>query len=353
MDKYTLRELATLTQSQLSGNPDHVITGVENLEAARSHEAAFLENPRYAKQVETTEAGVVFVNPSFSLLPGKNYLVTDYPSLAFQKAIDLFIPSPISGFSEIHPTAVIHPKAILEEGVVIGPHAVIDQGARIGAHTRIGPCVCIGAETQVGSHCIIHPNVTIREGCVVGNRVVIQPGAVIGSCGFGYFTDKQGKHTYLAQRGSVVIEDDVEIGANTTIDRARFKETRIGRGSKLDNLVQIGHGVEVGADNLIAAQGGIAGSTKIGRGCVMGGQVGVAGHVEITGGVILAARAAVSKSLLKPGIYSGAPAAPIKEANVQFVQLRMVGKFIERIKQIESKIKAFENSDFVKHLTED
>lgn len=353
MAQYTLSELAGLTGSQLIGDPDHQITGVENLEAARSYEAAFLENPRYEKQTETTQAGVVFVHRNFSPIPGKNYLVTDHPSLAFQKAIELFIAPHPSGFSGIHPAATIHPEAMIGEGVTIGPHVVVDRGARIGPHSIISPCVSIGADTAMGAHCFIHPNVTIREGCQIGDRVVIQPGAVIGSCGFGYFTDNRGKHTYLPQRGRVVIEDDVEIGANTTIDRARFKETRVRRGTKIDNLVQIAHGVEIGEDNLLVSQVGIAGSTKTGRNVIMGGQVGIAGHIEITDGVMLAARAAASKSLLKPGVYSGAPAAPIKEFNAQFVQLRNVGKFIDRIKQIESKIKAFENSEFVKNLSQE
>ncbi len=353
MSQYTLSELAELTGAQLIGDPEHVITGVENLEAARFYEAAFLENPRYEKQTEATHAGVVFVYRDFSPLPGKNYLVTDHPSLAFQKVIELFVPPHPSGFSGIHPAATIHAEAIIEEGVSIGPHAVVDRGARIGRHSILGSGVCIGADTLVGSCCLIHPNATIREGCEIGNRVVIQPGAVIGSCGFGYFTDNRGKHTFLPQRGKVVIEDDVEIGANTTIDRARFKETRIKQGTKIDNLVQIAHQVEIGEDNLLVSQVGVAGSTKTGRNVVIGGQVGVAGHIEITNGVMLAARAAVSKSLLKPGVYSGAPAIPIKEFNLQFVQLRNIGKFLERFKKIESKIQAFENSDFVKNLSQE
>ena len=352
MNPYTLSDLAELTGAQLIGDPDYLITGVENLEAARPCEAAFLENPRYAKQAEATQAGVVFVYRSFSPLAAKNYLVTDSPSLAFQKVIELFAPPHPSGFSGIHPAAIIHSQAIIEEGVSIGPHAVVDRGVTIGHNTFIGPGVCVGADTLIGSDCFIHPNVTIREGCEIGHRVIIQPGAVIGSCGFGYFTDNCGKHTFLPQRGKVVIEDDVEIGANTTIDRARFKETRIKQGTKIDNLVQIAHQVEIGEDNLLISQVGIAGSTKTGRNVVIGGQVGIAGHLEITNGVMLAARAAVSKSLLKPGVYSGAPAIPIKEFNTHFVQVRNLGKFLDRFKQIESKIQAFENSEFVKNFSQ-
>ena len=344
MARYHLSELASLTQATLVGDPEYAITGVENLDAASSNEAAFLENPRYEKQLETSHAGVILLHPSVKLFPGKNYLLTQQPSLAFQKIIELFIKAPQSGFEGIHPTAVIHPEASIETGVTIGPYAVIERGVIIGSQSVIGPHVFIGAQTVIGSKCCFHAHVVVRENCEIGNCVTIQPGAVIGSCGFGYFTDSQGKHTPLKQLGKVVIEDDVEIGANTTIDRARFKTTHIKRGTKIDNLVQIGHQVELGEDNLIVSQVGIAGSTKTGRSVVIGGQVGVAGHLTIADGVMLAARAGVSKSLLQPGPYSGAPAAPIKEFNAHFVQLRSVGRFIQRLKDLESK---------VSHLTKD
>ncbi len=353
MKSYTLKELAALTGAQLVGNPDHRILGVENLEAAQSDEAAFLENSRYEKQAESTQAGVIFVTPSLTLLPSKNYLVTDQPSLTFQKVIELFIPQPASAYTGIHPTAVIHPSAQIGEGVSIGPFVVIDQGAIIGARTTLSAHVYVGAETAIGSDCYLHPRVTVRERCQIGNRVTIQPGAVIGSCGFGYHTDPKGKHTFLRQLGRVIVEDDVDIGANTTIDRARFKETRICRGTKIDNLVQIAHQVELGEDNLIVSQVGIAGSSKTGRCVIMGGQVGIAGHLSITDGVMIGAQAGVSKSLQQPGVYQGSPAAPIKEAYTQIAHLRNLGKLIARLKEIEFKIHAFENSDFIKNLTKE
>lgn len=342
--KYTLSELATFTGSQLIGNPDYEITGVENLEAALPNEAAFLENARYEKQLSASQAGVIFIHPSIPLLPGKNFLVTPHPSLSFQKVLELFIASPQSGFEGIHPSAVIHPDATIGEDTTVGPYSVIDRGAKIGPKCRIGPGVFIGAETEIGSECILHAHVTVREGCFLGNRVILQPGAVIGACGFGYFTDNKGKHTHLKQLGKVVLEDDVEIGANTAIDRARFKTTRIGRGTKIDNLVQIGHQVEVGEDNLLVAQVGIAGSTKTGRNVVMGGQVGVAGHLTIHDGVMLAAQSGVSKSLLESGTYGGAPAAPMKEVAVQYVHMRSLPKLIQRLKELEAKIEKYEKA---------
>lgn len=339
----TLSELALLTGAQLIGDPHHTIAGVENLDAALSHEAAFLENPRYTRQLESTQAGVVFIHTSLNDFPaGKNYLVTPHPSLAFQKVVEIFIKTPQTGFIGIHPTAVVHEEATLGEGVTVGPHAVIDRGVKIGQNTHIGPGVYIGPETSIGADCYLHSHVSVREGCEIGNRVTLQPGAVIGSCGFGYFTDARGKHTPLKQLGKVVIEDDVEIGANTTIDRARFKETRIQRGTKIDNLVQIAHQVDIGQDNLIVSQVGIAGSTKTGKNVVMGGQVGVAGHLTIANGVMLAARAGVSKSLLEPGPYSGAPALPLKEFYTLYTQQKNVGKLSQRLKELEAKIAELE-----------
>ncbi len=338
MTAYTLEELAKLTGSELIGDPAHQITGIDDLETASSSEAAFLENLRYEKQMRASQAGVIFISPTIAKKPDQNYLLNENPSLAFQKAIELFLKTPASGFSGIHPTAVVHEEAVIGKDVTIGPNSVIDRGAHIGERTIIGPNVSIGAEVHIGSDCYFHPQSVVREGCEIGNRVILQPGAVIGCCGFGYFTDKEGNNHKLKQLGKVVIEDDVEIGANTTIDRARFKVTRIGKGTKLDNLVQIAHQVELGKNNIMASQVGIAGSTKTGNNVVMGGQVGVAGHITIANGVMLAARAAVSKSLEKGGIYSGIPAAPIKEANLQFVQLRSVGKLIKRVKALEAKL---------------
>lgn len=340
--KYTLRELAALTGAQLVGDPEHIITGVENLDTASLHEAAFLENTRYEKLLSVSQAGVVFVLPSVALLPGKNFLMTPYPSLAFQKVLELFVFMPKTGFEGIHSTAVIHPEAKIGEGTTVGPHAVIDQGAIVGSHSKIGAGVFIGAETKIGSECILHANVVVREGCIIGNRVILQPGAVVGSCGYGYFTDAKGRHTNLKQLGTVILEDDVEIGANTTIDRARFKTTRICRGTKIDNLVQIGHQVELGENNLIVAQVGIAGSTKTGRSVVMGGQVGIAGHISIADNVMLAAKTGVTKSILESGSYGGIPAVPMKEAATQLMRIHNIPKLIQRLKDLEAKVTALE-----------
>lgn len=185
------------------------------------------------------------------------------------------------------------------------------------------------------------PRVTIRENCILGERVIIQPGAVIGSCGFGYTTDKQGRHTKLNQIGNVILEDDVEVGANTTIDRSRFKSTRISQGTKVDNLVQIGHGAQLGAHNIIVAQTGISGSSKTGRYVVMGGQCGLTGHLELADGVMLTARTGVDKSL-PTGKYGGAPCLPLAEHNRISVHVRNLAKTLERIKALEARLQLLE-----------
>lgn len=342
MNKYTLFQLAQLTQSKLEGHPEHVILGVEDLESATADEASFLANSRYEQQMQKSEAGVIFIHPEQIRPEGKNFLINTDPSRAFQIVIELFNPSHLSatGFEGIHPSAIIHPEAVIGENVTIHPNCVIDRYAKIGKNTFIGAGTYIGVNVQIGMDCTIYPNVTIRENCIVGNRVILQPGVVIGSCGFGYTTDSRGKHSSLKQVGKVVIEDDVEIGANTCIDRARFKTTRISKGTKIDNLVQIAHGVTIGESNLIVSQSGIAGSSKTGRNVVMAGQSALVGHISIADGVILAGRSAASKSLLKTGVYGGAPAVPMKEFNEQVIFLKNVKKYIKRIEALEKKLES-------------
>lgn len=290
-----------------------------------------------------SKAGVTFVNAQVPLVEGKNYLVTDQPSRAFQQLVDAFYPprQHPSGFKGIHPTAVIHETAQLEEGVSVGPHAVIDEGVKIGTGSFIGSGAYIGPDTQIGYCCLIHPHVVIRESCQIGNHVIIQPGAVIGSCGFGYTTDKEGRHIKLNQVGNVIIEDHVEIGANTTIDRARFKCTQVGQGTKIDNLVQLGHGVILGHHNIIVAQTGIAGSTSTGRYVVLAGHVAVAGHLHLADRVTVAGLSGVSKSL-PTGKYGGIPAAPLKKQNRNQVFLRNIELYVNQIKDLAHRVEKLE-----------
>jgi UDP-3-O-[3-hydroxymyristoyl] glucosamine N-acyltransferase len=340
--KYTLQELANLTNCELVGNPDHLVTGVESLEDADLGDISFLANLRYKEAMARSLAGAIFIPRSLEYNETKNYLLSDDPSVSFQKAISLFLndPKAKTGFDGIHSTAVIHPSAILGKNVQIGPYVSIDQHTEIGDGTQISSLVSIGANSKIGCNCVLHSQVTIREGSILGNNVVLQPGAVIGSCGFGFSTDAKGIHTKLDQLGIVEIEDDVEIGANTTIDRARFKKTIIGKGTKIDNLVQIGHNVHLGPHNLIVSQTGISGSAKTGRNVILGGQCGVTGHLKIPDGTLVASRGGISKTLPKAGKYSGAPVLPLNEYNRQQVHLRKITEYVSRIEELEKKLES-------------
>lgn len=334
--RFTLAELAEKTLSTLIGDPHFEITGVNTLEDAGPSDASFLANSRYEEAMKKSKAGVICAAAAGS--DGKNYLVSSNPSLAFQTIAEaLLASSNESGFQGIHPTAVIHESVSIGKNVSIGPYAVIDRDAVIGDNTSIGPHVSISFEVSIGKNCTLYASACIRERCVLGDRVVLQPGAVIGSCGFGYLPNAQGHFNKLEQLGNVVLEDDVEIGANTCVDRSRFKQTIIRKGSKIDNLVQIAHNVEIGEHNVIAAQTGIAGSAKTGKHVMLGGQVGILGHVELEGGVRLATRSGASKRL-KAGDYRGSPAIPIGEFHRQEVHVRKLEEYVKRLRELERKI---------------
>lgn len=343
---FTLEELSVLTQSKLCGDPNLRIFGVESLETAQKEEASFLANMRYKEIMQKSQAGVICIGADIDLVEGKNFLISNNPSLSFQKIAEAFLTSShhFSGFEGIHPTAVIHPSASIGEGVQIGPYAVIDQGSEIGDYTQIGPFVSIGPGVKIGTHCQLFAHVVIRERCILGHRVILQPGAIIGSCGFGYTTDAKGIHTKLEQIGIVVLENDVEIGANTAIDRGRFKETRICEGTKIDNLVQIAHNVSLGKHNIIVSQTGIAGSSRTGRNVVMGGQTGIVGHVEIADFVMIASRGGVSKSITKPGgKYAGAPVSALADHNKQQVYARKLPDYVKKIEELEKRLAHLES----------
>jgi UDP-3-O-[3-hydroxymyristoyl] glucosamine N-acyltransferase len=343
---FTLQELAELTNSSLVGDPHYVIRNVADLENATPEDAAFLANSRYEKAMYATQAGVVFVSQTLAILPNRNFLINESPSRAFQQIIEAFYSEchSLSAFIGIHSTAVVHPSCKLGHDVSIGPYAVIDQNAIIGDRTVISAHCFIGPQVSIGSECLFHPHVIVRERCVIGNRVILQPGAIIGSCGFGYTQDKEGHHHKLNQLGNVEIGDDVEIGANTTIDRGRFKATKIGRGTKIDNSVQIGHGVVIGEHNIIVSQTGLAGSSKTGDYVILAGQVGVGGHIYLADHVSVAAKSGVPKSLPKPGKYGGFPAIPLYEHNRNSVHLLKIQTYVDQIKDLERRLHELEQS---------
>lgn len=340
---YTLAEIAQLVSAKLIGNGDTLISNVNTLEEASSSELSFLANERYIDAMMQSLAGAICVGTSTATIAEKNYLVSDDPSRTFQMVAELFINKrEMSGFEGVHPSAIIHPSAQIGPNVKIGPLSVVDKNAKIEANTVIHSLVYIGPNVFIGKECLIFSNVTLREGTIIKDRVILQPGVVIGSCGFGYTSDETGNFKKLEQMGNVIIEEDVEIGANTTIDRARFKSTKIGKGTKIDNLVQIAHNVEIGPNNGIAAQTGIAGSSKTGKNILMGGQVGITGHVEICDYVMLATRSGVSKSLKSPGKYRGSPAISLSQYNREQVQIRKLEEYANKIKELTSRLEKLE-----------
>ncbi len=337
---FLLKDLAEYLSATLNGDPNYPITGIGGLDEASDTDISFLANPRYNDSMLRSKAGAICVGQDVPLHENKNLLICENPSQSFQKLIELFIsPLPKNSFAQgIHPTAVIDPTATIAPDADIGPYCVIGASVVIGPRSKLIAHVFVDSQCHIGSDCLIYSHVTIRERSHIGSRVTLQPGAVIGSCGFGYVTSSHGLHNKLQQLGNVIIEDDVEIGANTTIDRARFQNTKISLGSKIDNLVQIGHNVEIGKHNLIVSQVGIAGSSKTGDYVVLGGQVGVVGHVEIASQTLVGAKAGISKNIQKPGRYTGVPLQPIDEYNRQQVLIRKLPELFEKIKKIEKQL---------------
>lgn len=311
---YSLKKLAQLTGSAFWGDPNFEVHYFNTLQEAGNLEVSFLANKRYLQQAKSSKAGILCVDKQFAPCAGKNYLVSDNPAVTFNKIIALFsdYKVPSSGFEGIHPSAIIHESAKLAQDVSIGPNTVICKNVTIGQGTVIEAQCFIGANCSIGEKCSFRPRVTLEYNTQCGDSVILQSGAVIGSDGFGYIPDEKKQYRKLVHLGNVVLEDNVEIGANTTIDRARFAETRVQKGTKIDNLVQIGHNVDIGKNCVIVSQVGVAGSTKIGNYVSIGGQVGIIGHVAISDNVRIAAKAGVSKSLSE-GDYFGIPAIKAKK----------------------------------------
>src|SRR5436305_321452 len=333
---FTLQQLATTSGGELVGDPSLQIMGAASLGDATPGEISFFANRKYVALLRKTRASAVFVPADFAEAITPAQIRVANPTKAFEQVVFKFAPKAIAFTPGIHPTAVVDPSAQIGKCVSIQPHAVIESGARIGDDTIIGAGSYIGHETVIGPGCLIYPRVTIRERSRIGSRVIIHSGAVIGADGFG-FEMVDGRQQKIQQLGIVQIDDDVEIGANTTVDRARFGQTWIQEGVKIDNLVQIAHNVVIGKNSVIVAQTGISGSTRVGERVTMAGQVGIVGHVEIADGSVIAAQSGVSKSV-PGGVWFGYPARPIKETKQQIVWIRSLGKLFARVKEIEKKL---------------
>lgn len=338
----TSHELAELAGGVLKGPADITITGVGALNEAGPDRISFLGNDKYASQVLPSKAGVVLVPEKFKDEPpaGRAFIVCRDPSAAFMKAVMLFAPPPpVFAPGVRHPSAAIDPSARVAATAHIGAHAVIEAGAVVGERTVIGALSYIGHEARVGDDSQIYPNVTIRERCLVGSRVIIHSGTTIGSDGFGYVPNLTGGlHTKIPQVGIVQIDDDVEIGANVAVDRARFGRTWIKRGVKVDNLVQIAHNVEIGELSFVIAQSGIAGSSKLGRGCVLWAQAGIAGHIEIGDGTQILAQAGVAKDVAPGSRIAGAPAVPEREWVRDLFNIHRIDKLSDQIKELKKQL---------------
>jgi UDP-3-O-[3-hydroxymyristoyl] glucosamine N-acyltransferase len=325
-----------MSGGELIGDPELKISGAASLAEATTGEISFFANRKYIGLLRKTQASAVFVPPDFAEALAPAQVRVSNPTKAFEQVVLKFALKPIAFAPGVHPSAIIGSSVRLGEGVSIQPHAVIEDGSKIGDNTIIGAGSYIGHETTIGSECLVYPLVTIRERNQIGSRVIIHSGAVIGADGFGFeVVDSQQQK--IQQLGIVQIDDDVEIGANTTVDRARFGRTWIQQGVKIDNLVHIAHNVIIGKNSVIVAQTGISGSTRVGERVTMAGQVGIVGHVEIADGSIIAAQSGVSKSI-PGGVWFGYPAVPLAEAKQQIAWIHRLGKLFARVKEIEKKL---------------
>ncbi|MGA1844019.1 MAG: UDP-3-O-(3-hydroxymyristoyl)glucosamine N-acyltransferase [bacterium] len=308
--EYTLQELAERLQGRVLGKGDITISGIAGLEEAQAGDITFLANPRYRPLVSQTQASALIASQEEPSFGGPVLQVPD-PYLAFAMLLEAFYPSH-GHVPGVHETAVVQPDARIGKDVCIEPGAVIAPGVVLGDRVWIGACAVVGEDSSIGNDTRIHPNVTIYPDTRIGERVIIHAGVVIGSDGFGY-ARKDGLPYKVPQVGGVVIEDDCEIGANTTIDRGTLGDTRIGKGTKIDNLVQVGHNVSIGPYSILVAQVGVSGSARIGKGVVLAGQSGVAGHIQIGDGVTVAGKSAVTKSIPAGETVGGFMAFPIRE----------------------------------------
>ncbi|GAB4315690.1 MAG: UDP-3-O-(3-hydroxymyristoyl)glucosamine N-acyltransferase [Candidatus Zixiibacteriota bacterium] len=347
--RYTVRDLAGRLGARLDGNGDVAITGVGGIETASTGDLTFLANPKYIPFLKTTGASAIILPPA-----GERFRYTrddvradtallehDNPYFAFLQALTLYNPPPSPPPPGIDPTASIGVRVTIADGVHIGPHCTVGDDVVIGEGTLILANSFVGAESVVGTECMIGPMVTILHGSTLGNRVRVHPGTVVGSDGFGY-APKDGRHHKIPQVGGVTIHDDVEIGAGCTIDRATMGQTVIGRGTKIDNLVQIAHNVQIGEDCIIVSQVGISGSTKLGNRVTVAGQVGIIGHLTIGDDVIIAAQSGVAKDIPSGGFYFGSPAVEARRQKRVLAAVNNLPDTLRTIRQLERRIAELE-----------
>ena len=331
-----LSDIAAHLDCVLKGDGEVEIMGIVGIDEADAGHLTFVSNAKYAAKAKTTKASAVIVSSDFPDIPTAS-LRTSNPYLAFARAVELFYaaPKPSRG---IDSTAKIARSATIGEGASIGPYVIIEEDVEIGAHCVLYPFVHICGGARIGTNFKAYAHVTVREFCVIGNNVILQDGAKIGTDGFGYAKQEDGSYYKIVQSGVVILEDDVEVGANATIDRGTIGETRIRRGAKIDNLVQVGHASDVGEDTLLCAQVGLAGSSKIGRSVILTGQVGVAGHLEIGDRVIATAQTGIPNSIEPDKIVSGYPAIDNKLWLKSSAVFKRLPELLKRIEALEKKV---------------
>jgi UDP-3-O-[3-hydroxymyristoyl] glucosamine N-acyltransferase len=336
----TLREIAEFIGGELVGDGNTAISGIAGIQDAAEGDVTFLANPKYLAFLERTAASAIITSKEVKAALKPIVRVTN-PSLAFAKVVSLLMPGSLEHPQGIHPTALIGKDVALGTGVAVGAYTVIEEGAKIGSGAVIYSQCYVGRNSSIGADSLIYPHVSLREDVTIGNRVIVHSGTVIGSDGFG-FVSVEGRHHKIPQVGSVVIEDDVEIGANVAIDRARFDKTVIGSGTKIDNLVHIAHNVTIGKNCLIVAQVGISGSTAIGDNVILAGQVGVVGHVKIGDNAVVLAQSGVSKSVPGGLTVWGYPAR--EEAAAKRINALVQGlpRLHQSIKELKKRLEELE-----------
>lgn len=338
----TLSEIAAYLQASVVGDGTVEIRDIKGLDEAGEGDLTFLANPKYRKKIATTAASAILVSAPVEGT-GKNFIVVKDPYAALARLLALFYPEE-RDFQGVSPAAFIGPGAAVADGATVYPGVYVGQGARIGRGTVLYPGVYVGHGASVGEDCILYPNVTVYRRCLIGSRVILHAGVVVGSDGFG-FANPGIENRKVPQVGIVQIDDDVEIQANTTIDRGTLGKTWIQRGVKIDNLVQIAHNVVIGENSIVVAQVGISGSTRLGKRVIIGGQAGLVGHIHVGDNVMIAARAGINKDIPSSRIMSGAPAIPHAEwlrLNAHILRLPEMHKTVQelrkKIEELEKKL---------------
>lgn len=332
----TLQDLADKLGAKVQGDGSVRIRSIAPLSTAGEGDLTFVTNVKYVKVLHSTHASAVLLDaPPAEPVP-QPLLLHPNPYACLARLLTLFHPEPKKP-QGVQPGAFVDPKAVVDSGACLMPGAVVAAGAKVGKGSVLYPGVYVGEGASVGEDCVLYPNAVVMHACVLGNRVILQPGAVIGGDGFG-FAPEAGAYLKIPQIGNVVLEDDVEIGANTTVDRAVMGSTVVGKGTKLDNLIQVAHNCRIGKHTVMAAMTGLAGSSTVGDHCMFGGNVGLAGHLTIGDQVTLATRTGVMEDILEPGVYWGSPSAPMKDEMKRVALYRDLPEISKRLRKVEKAL---------------